>query len=175
MDPAMNGLFSLALLLLFAAWLLRHFSRRQTGPGLSPAEIDHIDAEDNDEILISRSHDLTGRPDVILHDAQGRFPLERKSRALDNRGVYESEKLQLAAYALLIEATDGTTVRRGRLEYANSTVNLDIDDRLRQQLIHTLEAMRERRSATDVHRSHHHPARCRACAYRSQCGEALTQ
>jgi CRISPR-associated exonuclease Cas4 len=167
-----NGLVTLLLFLALALGL-RRLARAFVGPSARPQAVQHVDTGPNDETLVSHRVRLAGQPDFILQDRDGRFPMERKSRAVDSRGPYPSERLQLAAYCLLIEETDGRPARRGRLEYANGWVDVPFDAALRRQLLTTIDQMRTLRSSTDVRRSHASAGRCRGCGFRSRCTDAL--
>lgn len=163
------------LILLAVALLLRAHARTLVGRSAGPEQVVHIDTGPNDRVLTSHRYRLTGRPDFILEENGERFPMERKSRALPERqGPYESERLQLAAYCLLLEELTGRPVRRGRLEYSNRTVDVPFDAALRAALLTALTDLKQHQHARDVRRSHAHPGRCRACGFRTRCSEALT-
>jgi CRISPR-associated exonuclease Cas4 len=97
-------LVSLAVLLI--AWLMRRQGQRQIGPSLS-GRILYTDTEAHREILTSDRYNLSGSPDYILEEHGELIPVERKSRAVNSRGAYDSERLQLAAYCLLVEERYG--------------------------------------------------------------------
>jgi CRISPR-associated exonuclease Cas4 len=163
--------------LLLGALLLRQWARWSVGTSTRPHQILYADTGQNDLILTSHQYRLTGRPDYILAEGGERFPMERKSREVDARGAYDSERLQLAAYCLLLEEHTGQPVRRGRLEYRNRTLDIAFDDALRRALHAALSEMHALRSAPDVRRNHTSAARCRGCGcgcgFRRQCSDAL--
>lgn len=107
-------LVSLALLLM--AWLLRRRAQRQIGPSL-PGRILYTDPEADRDVLTSDRYNLSGSPDYILEEHGELIPVERKSRAMNSRGPYDSERLQLATYCFLVEERYGKPVHRGRLQY----------------------------------------------------------
>jgi CRISPR-associated exonuclease Cas4 len=125
----------------------------------------HIDTGPNDRILTSHRYKLTGQPDYIFEEHGERFPMERKSRELDARGPYDGERLQLAAYCLLLEEHTGRPVRRGRLEYRNRALDIPFDSALR--------AIPPLRGAHTVRRNHSSAARCRGCGFRRRCSDSL--
>jgi hypothetical protein len=94
------------IILLLIAWLMRRQARRQIGPSLS-GRILYTDTEANRETLTSDRYNLSGKPDYILEERGELIPVERKSRAIHSRGPYNSERLQLAAYCLLVEERYG--------------------------------------------------------------------
>jgi hypothetical protein len=86
-----------SIVLLLIAWLMRRHAQHQIGKSLS-GRILYTDTEANREILTSDRYSLSGKPDYILEEHGELIPVERKSRAVNSRGAYDSERLQLAAY-----------------------------------------------------------------------------
>ncbi len=161
------------LILLALALLLRWLARQLVGPSPRPQDVVHVDTGENDRVLTSHRYKLTGQPDYILEEHGERFPMERKSRDLDARGPYEGERLQLAAYCLLLEEHTGQPVRRGRLQYRNRTLDIPFDPALRAALLETLRGIGQRRHAPDVRRNHASAGRCRGCGFRHRCPDSL--
>jgi CRISPR-associated exonuclease Cas4 len=168
----MIAVILISIVLLLVAWLMRRQAQRQIGDSLS-GRIVYTDTGRNDEILTSDRFNLTGRPDYILQDHGEFIPVERKSRPLNSRGTYDSERLQLAAYCLLVEERYGRPVRHGRLQYPNGSLDIPFDEALRAQLLLTLSEIQHHRGVPDVSRNHHSPARCRGCGFRERCTDAL--
>jgi CRISPR-associated exonuclease Cas4 len=127
------------------------------------------------DLLVSDRYQLIGRPDYVLEEGGERIPVERKDRMLTHSGPHESERLQLAAYCLLLEEREGRPVHRGRLQYQNTSLDITFDEALRRKLLATLAAIQVSADLTDVRRSHPSPARCRGCAFRMQCTESLAR
>jgi CRISPR-associated exonuclease Cas4 len=169
----MSAALLVVLVLVALALFLRAQARTLVGRSARPEHVVHIDTGRNDQTLTSHRYRLTGRPDYILEENGEHFPMERKSRPLTDRGPYDGERLQLAAYCLLLEEHTGQPVRRGRLEYLNRTVDIPFDTALRVALLETLSELRQHPHARDVRRSHSHPARCRACGFRTRCSDSL--
>jgi CRISPR-associated exonuclease Cas4 len=169
----MTGGVILVLILLALALLLRGAARQLVGRSTRPQHVVHADAGDNERVLTSHRYHLTGQPDYILEEAGERFPMERKSRDLTRYGPYEGERLQLAAYCLLLEETTGQRVHRGRLEYRNRAIDVPFDRALRAALLETLRDLQALRGASDVRRDHTSAGRCRGCGFRSRCSDSL--
>jgi CRISPR-associated exonuclease Cas4 len=127
------------------------------------------------DLLVSDRYQLIGRPDYILDERGEHIPVERKPRMLTHSGPHESERLQLAAYCLLLEERDGRPVSRGRLQYQNTSLDIPFDDALRRKLLVTLAAIQSCAAATDVRRSHPSPSRCQGCDFRAHCSESLAR
>lgn len=122
--------------------------------------------------LFSPRYALTGKPDYIVQDKGATIPIEVKP----NRTApspYESDVMQLVAYGLLIEEAYGTFPRYGLLKYRNTVFQIDFTDDLRARIIELVQAMQASLAARPVARHHTDPARCRACGYRAECGQAL--
>lgn len=161
-----------SLALLAFALLLRRQARRSADNLGLPGELVYRDAG-REELFVSIAHGLAGRPDYILNEGGALVPVERKSRQLSPSGPYEGEVLQLAAYALLLEERFQKPVRRGRLQYANRSLDIPFDAALRTRLQDTLAAMRKAEAAGDALRSHNSQARCRGCGFRKVCRDSL--
>ena len=171
----MTWLLVISGLFLCIGVLLRLHAKRRLADLEIPGKPIYWDSGFNDETFFSERHGLTGKPDYILKtDAGELVPIERKSRELSAAGPYEGEILQLAAYCLLIEEHFETTVHCGQLQYGNRSIDIKFDQALRRQLLAALKAINDASSSPDgPRRSHNSPARCRACGFRTTCGDAL--
>ncbi len=172
-------LFFLALIFFAAGgWLYLQAGRRREAAGLPPGQIISADTSGwrrTDYPLISHRHHLVGRPDYIVAASEGVIPVEVKSTRLRGDDPYDSHKLQLAAYCLLIEETEGRRPPYGILHYANATVRIPFDDALRDHLLGVLDQMHRARQSGEQARSHDDPLRCANCGFRHACGiQALT-
>ena len=113
-----------------------------------------------------------GKPDyIVLHDGLP-IPVEVKPNRTASE-PYESDRLQAAAYCLLIEETEAKTPPFGVLVYRDRSFRVDYAPRLRQRLLHVLAEMRGDVNAKDVARSHGSAARCAACGFRRSCEQSL--
>lgn len=127
-----------------------------------------------DRPLYSPEHRLTGKPDYIVQTLEGLIPVEVKSSTAPEI-PYWGHVLQVAAYCLLIEEEMGQTPPYGLLKYADALFEIDYTDELRDELLDTMDIMREGYAAGYVKRSHHEAARCAACGFRTQCDESLVR
>jgi CRISPR-associated exonuclease Cas4 len=156
--------------------LLRASAKSQGGAFDLSEEILFTDSgRSTADLLVSDRYQLIGRPDYVLEERGERIPVERKDRMLTHSGPHESERLQLAAYCLLLEEREGRPVNRGQLQYQNTTVDVTFDEALRRKLIATLAAMQVSADLAEVRRSHSSPARCLGCALRMRCTESLAR
>lgn len=125
--------------------------------------------------LVSERYGLTGKPDYLVRIAAGVVPIELKSAHLPRTGrPHEGNRMQLAAYCLLVEDTMQASVPYGVIKYRDGSVRIPFTDELRERLLSLLPEIRAaRKDATECHRSHRQRARCLKCGYRVICSEAL--
>jgi len=162
------------LLSAIALWLKSRETHAATGLPFN-AHIVYSDTgawEKVEKPLFSRRYALTGKPDYIVEDNGATIPIEVKPNRVAP-APYESDVMQLAAYALLIEESFGVNPPHGLLKYRDAVFQIDFTENLRAQLLDLMDAMRDDWVAQDVSRSHVEPARCRACGYRSECGQSF--
>ena len=167
-------LLAIAFLLLVAGgWLYLRSAQMRKASGLPAGELIYVDTGNwrrNEKSLYSSRYQLVGKPDYLVKTKQEVIPVEVKSASLHGAEPYDSHKLQLAAYCLLVEETQGVRPSHGILHYADATIRLPYTDALRGQLLTTLDQMRAAREARDVPRSHQAPARCARCGFQDVCG-----
>ncbi len=173
------ALAGLALLALLLGWLaLRYAARARSSAGLPAGRIVYADTGDwrpPEAPFFSSSHQLTGKPDYLVHSRAGLIPVEVKSRSAPPQ-PYPSHVLQLAAYCLLVEEAEGHPPPYGLIKYADAVFEVAYTPSLRRELLDLLEAMRRSLAASDragVLRSHDDPRRCAGCGYRQQCDQSL--
>lgn len=120
---------------------------------------------------------LCGKPDYLLdsRDTNGArlVPLEVKPNRRSRR-LYESDRIQLGAYLVALKATaDDRASKIGYVRYQTGTFEVELTPKLEQEVRSLVATLRRARRAPVIHRSHHLPARCRACPVRHHCDEAL--
>jgi CRISPR-associated exonuclease Cas4 len=171
-------LFLIILLALVAAFFLRRLGRAeqaQTGVPLD-AQVVYSDTgawERVEKALYSRRYRLTGKPDYIVRDeADAMIPIEVKPNR-NAHGPRHSDTMQLMAYGILVEEKFGVRPEYGLLKYRDDVFRIEFSDELRHEFFEILQEMRDARHATNVHRSHNDPMRCKYCGYRQECDERL--
>jgi CRISPR/Cas system-associated exonuclease Cas4 (RecB family) len=116
---------------------------------------------------------LRGRPDYLIREAAGLVPVEIKPMRAATT-LYESDRVQIGAYLLLVRAAYPTTFAGyGRVRYRATTFVVHLDPELESLCTRTAASVRAARRATNVHRTHTLAAKCRTCAMRPACSEAL--
>jgi CRISPR-associated exonuclease Cas4 len=172
----MTGLVLLAMIAIaFGTWLVFFTLSRIAPVSLGTIVYDDAGRFRPEEVLVSDRYGLKGKPDYIVRNTTGAFPVEVKSRACGSGSPYESEKAQLFAYCLLVEEITGENVTFGVLAYRDRQQEVPFGATERDQLLSVMSQMRLARTAGDVARDHTHAARCRGCGFRRQdvCGQAL--
>jgi CRISPR-associated exonuclease Cas4 len=161
----------LALIIALALFLAARWQRAQTGLPYG-ARVVYADTgawKKVERPLFARRYGLTGKPDYIVVARGATIPVEVKPNRVAP-APRESDTLQLAAYALLIEENFGAAPAYGLLKYRDAVFQVELTGELRARLLDTLATLRRDRSAREVARSHAEPRRCRACGYRAACG-----
>ncbi|MBM3128695.1 MAG: Dna2/Cas4 domain-containing protein [Chloroflexi bacterium] len=167
-------LFLLAIITALALFLSARKQRAQTGLPYG-ARIVYADTgawQKVERPLFARRYGLTGKPDYIVEERGATIPVEVKPNRVAP-APRESDILQLAAYALLIEENFGAAPEYGLLKYRDAVFQVELTNELRARLLGIIAAMCRDLSARDVARSHDDARRCRACGYRGACGQAL--
>lgn len=157
-------------------WLLLRSRSDRQATGLPSGRITYVDTgawDRCDRSLFSDRYRLTGRPDYLVRSRDGIIPVEVKS-GLAPRQPYPAHLLQLAAYCLLVEEQEGRSPPYAILKYQDHAFEVDYTTEFRNELLSTLDSIREDLEARDVERSHDEPGRCHGCGYRARCDQALT-
>lgn len=118
---------------------------------------------------------IRGRPDYLLRERVGGriYPVEVKPTR-ESTSLFEADAIQLATYMLLVEAQYGREFAGyGLVRYRSAEFRVELTPELRGRCVEAVEGVRAARRSTRVHRNHTIVARCRGCAVRHGCGEAL--
>lgn len=163
----------------FALWQARRSRQRAGLPAGRLVYADTGDWRPPDAPLFSANHRLTGRPDYLVATAGGLIPIEVKSSATPAQ-PYLSHVLQLAAYCLLVEDSQGQAPPYGLIKYTDAVFQVNYTPALRQELLAMLNAIRRWRAASSgagapdgPPRSHAEPQRCAGCGYRPWCNQSM--
>lgn len=115
---------------------------------------------------------LTGKPDYLIRKEKWIIPVEVKSTWAPSI-PYDSHKLQLAAYCLLVRMYYGIRPPYGLLIYRNRTFRIDFTDELEQEIMEVLDWIRQQKEQEEVSRSHEQKNRCERCGFRRVCDQRL--
>ena len=173
----MNVLIWLALVLLIVGMAAIVLSRRtRSEAGLPKGQVIYSDTsrwQRAERPMFSRQHQLAGKPDYVVREGRTLIPVEVKSSRAPASGPRQGHVLQLAAYCLLVQETEGARPAYGLIRYADQTFRVDNTPELGRALLSTLDAMRRDMARGKSHRSHQDSARCRRCGVRVACKERL--
>jgi CRISPR-associated exonuclease Cas4 len=163
------GLVLLALIL----FRISHILKKRTGlPDGDIIYTDHGKWGHPNKPLYDSNLGLTGKPDYIIRSKNTIIPVEVKSRWAP-RVPFDSHKLQLAAYCLLVERYYGIRPPYGLLRYRNRTFRVKFNKELEFQVMDLLDEIRQQKEAEEVWRSHQQKNRCARCGYREKCDQRL--
>ena len=122
-----------------------------------------------DKKLRSTTLNLVGEPDRLLRLRNGAvIPVEKKGNA---REVYDSIKMQVGAYLLLVEDLYGRRPPFGLAVIANDrTFRISNTSELRRETRRVLQAVQRQRVALHLPaRATPFPKKCGNCGYLEQC------
>jgi len=163
------GLFLLALVLF---WLSDRIKR---WTGMPEGQIIYADPGKwgkPEKPLYDADLGLTGKPDYLIRKNKMIIPVEIKSTWAPSI-PFDSHKLQLAAYCLLVKKYYGLRPPYGLLRYRNRTFKISFTLELENQITDILEMIRQQKEQEEVFRSHTHKNRCARCGFRSICNQHL--
>jgi len=109
---------------------------------------------------------LRGRIDRIKFE-DFPVPIERKSR----EKIYESDKIQLAGYALLLQEEFGRKVDSGIIEIMGKEEQVILDENLKNQVLEIAEKIRNLQEDNAFTPSNFQ--KCENCEFRQDCEEEL--
>jgi CRISPR/Cas system-associated exonuclease Cas4 (RecB family) len=163
----------LAALVALTLFTAAHWIAADTGLAAGARVISTDVGPEASTMLTDPTLGIRGRPDYLVREPTGLVPIEikpmRKASAL-----YESDRVQIGAYLLLVRAAyPATFAGYGRVRYREATFVVPLTPELERLCATTAAAVRAARRASDVHRTHTIAAKCRACAMRPACTEAL--
>ena len=162
----------LLLLGLLLFWLTGKIKGRT---GLPDGKIIYADPgkwKKPDKPLYDSNLGLTGRPDYLIRRKKTIIPVEIKSNWAPT-APYESHKLQLAAYCLLVQSFYGKRPPYGLLRYRNRTFRINFSTQLEEQVLDILDEIRQQKEQDEVFRSHNQKNRCLRCGFRYICNQRL--
>lgn len=163
---------SLTLISFLLWWAARRLRRRTGMPGGRVIYSDARTWRPCPEPLYAASIHLSGNPDYLVKKWNYYLPVEVKSSPAPAE-PYRSHVLQLAAYCLLVHETYDRRPPYGLIHYEDRTFSIRYTRRLEQELLDTLEWMREDLRDGHADRSHNDAARCRSCSYAIYCDQKL--
>ena len=161
----------LCLLAGLLLWWLARAGRRRSG--LPAGRVRYSDTGgEKPQVLFSSRLGLSGRPDYLVERGRHLIPVEVKSGPAPPE-PYRSHVLQLAAYCLIVDEVHGRRPPYGLIHYDNRTFAVNYTPELKDELLDTIEWMREDMRDGQADRNHNDPARCRSCSMAEFCDQRL--
>ena len=124
-------------------WLFIKSSARNKSKRLLKGEVVYSGIDNrNARILQAPRFHLSGIPDYIIKQNNEYIPVEIKSSSTPKK-LYDSDRMQVVAQALLVEAEYGKRPTRGFVQYPNRTFTVKIQPKYINKLEQALCIMRK--------------------------------
>ncbi len=105
---------------------------------------------------------LRGRIDRIMF-SESPIPIEIKTR----EKIYDSDKIQLAGYALLLEKEFNKNIGKGAVEYLGKREDIELTEELKNQVLEIAEKIRNMTEENASFPSNFE--KCKSCALKENC------
>ena len=136
-------------------------------------DVAYSDDEATAGLLTDELTGLRGRPDQIVI-VDGEFiPVEQKTGRIPDR-PHKSHKMQLLAYAHLVESTTGRTPPYGVLRYGNENLHtIEWNDENKHLLFSAIKEVQRLMVQGGAERNHERKGKCESCSRRYACDSSL--
>lgn len=125
----------------------------------------YSDTTGGGKVFINEKWGIRGKPDEIWKLSDGTFlVVEYKSGILKRKHPYFGDRLQLAAYFLLVEDLYQTETIQGEIRYQNQICRVKWTPQLKRQLFTVIEQMREVERTKEAEVKIYLP-KCRKCEF----------
>jgi len=138
--PLLLALAAVCLVL----WLVFRFGTPRRVAGLPPGEVVYAGNERQAKLLHAPQYNLLGKPDYVVRQGKEFIPVELKSGTAPKK-LYESDRMQVIAQALLVEAEFGTRPAFAFVQYPGRTYKVNVRPQGVARLEEALRVMREAR------------------------------
>jgi CRISPR-associated exonuclease Cas4 len=164
----------IAALIAGALYFLWSHRRNRLLGGLPDGKLIAADNEEQEcPVLVSERYGLKGKPDTLVRTRDGQMiPIERK-RARAPKRPYDGDLIQAIVYCILVEDRYGQKPPYARIQYADRWFDEPYTPERKRWALQMSQRLREARRAGAVNRSHSIAGKCRNCAQRQNCGQAL--
>jgi CRISPR-associated protein Cas4 len=134
-------LFGIAWLCLLW-WIILCSSARKQLTGLPPGKIIYRGIDEHKaRILRAPKYSLSGIPDYVIKQDDEFIPIEIKS-SIAPKKLYDSDRMQVVAQALLVEAEFGKRPTRAFVQYPNRTFIIKIESKYVSKLEEAIQLMK---------------------------------
>ena len=114
---------------------------------------------------------LRGIIDQIEVYTRGYVPVELKTGQCPKEGVWPNHKIQIAAYAMLLEDTYKTEIKEGFITYldAKQRRHVPFNPFLKQEILELIEKTRMLLKSKEMPQKTDNQNKCRTCGLKEQC------
>lgn len=126
--------------------------------------------------ITSEKLNLTGVIDQIEIYEKGYVPVELKTGQCPREGVWPNHKIQIAAYALMLEELYSTEIKEGFIAYldAKQRRHVPINPFLKHEIIELMEKTNQLLKSAEIPEKTDNINKCKACGLREQCFDEKT-
>ncbi len=114
--------------------------------------------------IISEELGLKGRIDRVKLEEEI-IPYEIKTR----EKIYDSDKVQLAAYCLLLEKEFNKQITKGVIETSEKQEIIEITQEMKSQVLEIAEEIRNLTDSSEVNNFSSNFAKCEKCSFKEDC------
>lgn len=114
---------------------------------------------------------LKGIIDCIEIYKNNYVPIELKTGKMPKEGVWPGHRIQIAAYAMLIEENFNTNVKEGFIRYldTNETRHITINPFMKEEIVGLVKEIQELLKANEIPNYCENKNKCTNCGLRSTC------
>ncbi len=119
----------------------------------------------------SESLELNGIVDQIEIYPEGRVPIELKTGSMPNEGVWPGHRIQVGAYAMLMEEKFGQQIKEGIIHYLDPNVRRQvvINPFLKQEVKELKDKVRSMLEEKEIPTITDNENKCKKCGLKEQC------
>ncbi|MCL4345031.1 MAG: Dna2/Cas4 domain-containing protein [Candidatus Thermoplasmatota archaeon] len=169
----LNLIYAIPLALILIVLVYFYISGRRTG---TIAEVPrgtmiYGDLIQEGKVLVTRKHNLSGKPDKIVRHGNLIIPFEYKSGTAQDVPRH-THVLQMGVYFIILgDLYPDYSIDYGILQYSNKRFEIQNTQELRDEVLAKAEVLR--RTVGIPVRNHDRPGRCRNCPYLEICRQRL--
>jgi CRISPR/Cas system-associated exonuclease Cas4 (RecB family) len=130
----------------FVLWLVFGYGTPRRVAGLPPGEVVYAGNERQARLLRAPQYNLLGKPDYVVKQGKEFIPVELKS-GIAPRKLHESDRMQVIAQSLLVEAEFGRRPAYAFVQYPGRTYKVNVRPKSVARLEGALLVMREARES----------------------------
>jgi len=114
---------------------------------------------------------LTGIIDRIEEYKEGSVPIELKTGSVPKEGVWPGHRIQIAAYALLLEEKLKQPIKEGFVHYLDKDIKrqISINPFLKQEVKDIKEKVKEMLNKAEIPEKEENSNKCRVCGLKDKC------